>query len=96
MSDETFHIIDIEALLRERTLPIVITKKFKAEEFTSNNFSNIIFREDSLTLRNGTDIGIIREDGSVRILVRKRSLNEARKIYEGLLNIAKKIFYSYN
>lgn len=89
-SAPSFEIIDIEAELANRTLPLDKVDELKVSELRGNHFDLHIVRPEVVTLRLGEEIGRIQADGTIRLITGKRP-GEALNTFKILISIAKKL-----
>jgi hypothetical protein len=85
----TYRFVDIEAEIVRKTIPIELYKELEASELTKY-FESFTFTSDSIVLRKGPDIGIIRGDGTIRVLTRDKSVDKTIDIFQHILNLSKK------
>jgi hypothetical protein len=84
-----YRFVDIEVELVRKTIPIERYKELGASEIM-NYFESFTFTGDSIVLRKGPDIGVIRGDGTIRVLTRDKSVDKTIDIFQHVLNLSKK------
>jgi hypothetical protein len=84
-----YRFVDIEAEIVRKTIPIELYKELEASEIMKY-FESFTFISDSIVLRRGPDIGIIRGDGTIRVFTRNKSVDKTIDIFQHVLNLSKK------
>jgi hypothetical protein len=86
-----YDIIDIEAELIDKTINVARANELSNAELRNNYFDLIVIRPDVVRLRYGNEIGLISENGIIRIIVKEGTPEKAIETFKQLINIAKKM-----
>jgi hypothetical protein len=87
----TFEIIDIEANLVDKAIPLGKADELPISEIREDYFTSHTIFPEMIILRRGDDTGIISGNGIIRVIVRNKLPEEALKIFNKLINITKKL-----
>lgn len=86
-----YEIVDIEAELVKKALPLDKADQLTVSELRGNYFDFHIIRPEMIFLRLGEEVGELRADGTIRLITRRKTPEKALKSFNILINIAKKL-----
>jgi len=86
-----YEIVDIEAELVKKTLPLDKADQLTVSELRGNYFDLHIIRPEMIFFRLGEEVGELRAEGTIRLITRRKTPEKALKSFNVLINIAKKL-----
>lgn len=87
---QRFAILDIETMVVGERLPPDVVEKALAS-LGNPYFDRVVPSTGAVVMRKGTDIALIAEDGTLRVITKDKSVDETRDMYFKLIQVAQEV-----